>query len=424
MLKYEIKKLPKSEIEIQVTVPEEDMEIHRKKACDEISREVKVKGFRPGHVPEHVLENYVQKEYITGKAQEIALQKTYADIVIKDKIQVISRPRVKIEKEEPFTYIATVAVLPDVEIDDYKSIKIPKEDVKVTDKDIEAVIEDMKKYATTYKDVERKAKKGDRVEIDFEGFDKGKPVENTKSKNHPVILGENTLIPGFEDNIIGMEKDGEKEFDITFPKDYGKEDFRNKKLKFKVKLNRIEEPKEPEVDENLVEKVTGRKKSVEDFKKDIEKNIKAKKDQQAEQERENKYLEELLRKTKVEIPDSLINEETEYILKDMKDDIEMKGLKFEQFLEHNKLTEEGLKKKYGKEAERRIKVRLALQELIKNEKIEVSEKEIKDEFDIMKSHYPEEEAAKLEQEYNKNPGIKNQITNKLALNKLFKKVLP
>ena len=276
---YKIKNLPKSEVEITVTVPEDKLPKYMAKAAEEISKDVKVKGFRPGHVPADVLEGHADKKLIEARAQELAIQDTYVEIVIKEKIQVVSRPKVKIEKESPLVYVVTVAILPEVKVKDHKSIKVPKKEVKVTDKDIEEVLMDLKKRATTYKDVDRAAKKGDRVEVDFEGFDENeKAHENTKSTNHPLILGEQSLIPGFEEELYGLKKGEKKEFHLTFPKDYGKEDFRNKKVKFKAEMKRVEEGMEPILDESFVEKITGQKKSVDDLKKDIELNVKSRKE--------------------------------------------------------------------------------------------------------------------------------------------------
>ncbi len=422
-MKYELKKLPKSEVELIVEVSEEAMKPFMKRAADEISKNVKVKGFRPGHVPAHVLEQYVEPQYILHRAQEFAMQQFYSEIVVKEKIDIVSRPKVKVDSDEPFKFTATVPVMPEVEIKDHASIKIKKEEVKVSKDDIEKVVEDLKKYGTSYKDVEREAKLKDRAEIDFEGFDKdGKTVPNTKSQNHPVILGEGSLIPGFEEEIEGMKVGETKEFDIKFPKDYGKEDFQGKKLKFKVTLQRLEAPTIPEFDDALIEKMTGRKQTVEEFKKETEKNILARKEQEALQKRENEYVEALLKKIKVEISDLLIEQEAYAILQDVKADLERRKQEWGEFLEKAGTTEADLVGKYKKEAERRLKVRLALQYVIKEEKIEVSEKDLKDELEKMKSMYPDAEAEKIEKEFNEG-GLRNQIANRLSLSKLFDKVL-
>ena len=421
---YTVKKLPKSEVEIKVVVTAEDLQKHYQKACEDMAKEVHIKGFRPGHIPQNVLEQNVDKKHIEEHAKELAMQRTYSDVVVKENLQVISRPKVKVEKEnDPFTYVAIVAVMPEVEVKDHKTIKVEKKEPKVTEKDVEAVLKDLQKYSTIYKDIDRTAKKGDRVEIDFQGFDEeGKEVPNTKSQNHPVIIGENTLIPGFEDNLIGLKKDEKKEFDLTFPKDYGKKDFQNKKMKFKVEVKRVEEAIQPELNEEFVEKVTGKKQPIEDLKKDIEKNIHAKKTKEAKQERENEYIEEVLKRTKVELPDDLIHEEAHYILHEMKDEIAGKGLEFEKFLAQVKTTEEDLVKKYTPEAEKRIKIRLALQYIIKEEKIEVSEDELNAELENVKSYYPKKEHAKIENDYKKGE-LKSQLKNRLTLRKFFEKVL-
>lgn len=422
-MEYTIKKLPKSEVEIKVTLTQEDLDKHYPKACEDVSQEVKIKGFRPGHIPPNVLEQHVDKKYIDAHTKELALQRSYADIVVKEKLQVIARPKIDIDKEEPFEYTATVATMPEVEVKDYHSIKVTKKEPKVTEKDIEEVLKDLQKYQTIYKDVEREAKKGDRVEIDFEGFDEeGKEVPNTKSQNHPVVIGENTLIPGFEEELIGLKKDDKKEFTLTFPKDYGKKDFQNKKVTFKIEVKRLEEPILPELNEEFVEKVTGKKQSPEELKKEIEKNILAKKTQEAKQDSENEYIEELLKKTKVELPESLIHEEAHYILHEMRDEIASKGLEFEHFLAQAKTTEEDLVHKYEPEAEKRIKVRLALQHVIKEEKITVSDDEMKAEFEKIKSFYPEKEHAKIEEDFKKGE-LRDQVRSRLILRKLFAQVL-
>ncbi len=422
-MKYEIKHLPKSLIQITVTLSEEDINSHRHKACEELSHEVKIKGFRSGHIPPHVLENHLGKDIIDAHVKELAVKRSYAEAVVKEKLQVVARPDVKVEKEEPFTYTATVAIMPEIKLKDYKSIKIKKEEQKATEKDIEDAIEEMKRYATKYKDVEREAKKGDRVEVDFEGFDKDdKAVPSTKSTNHPVILGGESLVPGFEDQLVGLKKDEKKEFEITFPKDYRKKDFQGKKIKFKVHVKRIEEPTYPEIDETFVERMTGKRGPVNEFKEELKKTIQAQKEAEEKKRQENTYIEDLLKKMEVEIPDSLIEDEAHHILHEMKEEIKMKGWQFEKFLEQTKMKEEDLLTKYKTEAERRLRIRLAIQEVIKLEGIVVTDEEIADELKKIKSMYPKEEDKKIQEEFDKGD-LKNTLANRLTLNKFFDKVL-
>ncbi len=422
-MEYTVKNLAKSEVEIKITVSAEDMDTYRKKACEDISKDVKIKGFRSGHIPLHVLENHVDKKLIEAHTQEVAIQRAYVDAVKKEKIQVVSRPKIKVDEQEPFSFTATVAIMPEVEVKDHQSIKIKKEEIKVTEKDIKEVMGNMKKHGTTYKESDGAAKKGDKVEVDFEGFDEdGKSVPNTKSAGHPLIIGENTLIPGFEEELIGLKKDEKKEFKLTFPKDYHKEDFQNKKMTFKVEIKKIEEPVEPEINEEYIEKMTGKKLTMEEFTKDIEKNILAKKEEEAKQKNETDYLEALLKKTKAELPEALIEEEVSFIVEEMKKDIAKRGLEFEQFLTQAKTTIEDLRKKYRPEAEKRIKTRLALRKVIAEENIKVEDKELQEEFEKIKSFYPETEHEKITKDF-EGGELKIQLINRLSLRKFFAKVL-
>ncbi|MBT3865450.1 trigger factor [Candidatus Peregrinibacteria bacterium] len=426
-MKYTVKKSEKSTVTIVFDLEKDDVEKHRKKAADDISKDLDIKGFRAGHIPLNVLEEHVDKKFINARAQELAVQMAYAEAVTTEKLHVVAAPKIKFisdttKLEDGMKFEAEVAILPEVKVKDYKSIKIPKEEPKVDKKEVEEVIADMKKYVTEWKDVEREVKKGDRVEIDFEGFEakekkdaEAKAIPGTESKNHPVIVGEGSLVPGFEGNLEGMKKDEKKEFELTFPKEYHNKEFQGKKVLFKVELKRIEEGKVQDLNEDFVEKVTGKKMPVEDFKKDIEKNIKARKEQQASADRENKYLEELIKKTELDVPEAMLDEEVHFMLEDIKHDLAQKGVTdFNQFLEQSKTSLEDLQKKYRPEAEKRIKIRLALTHLLEEEKIEVTDKEA------------DEEIKKLEafgQKIDNPDEKKTQIKNKMLLKKLFDKVL-
>ncbi|MFA5820963.1 MAG: trigger factor, partial [Candidatus Gracilibacteria bacterium] len=382
---YTLKRLPHSEVELTVTVEGPLLQKCLKRATEELSHDVKVKGFRPGHVPPHVLEQYIDKKYILAHAQDLAIREAYVEAAMKEKLDVVSKPKIKIGEGEPLNFTATVAVMPEVEIKDHASIKVPHHEAKVTEKDVEDVISQLKKTSTTYKEVDRAAKKGDRVEVDFEGFDGEKAVESTKSQNHPVILGSDSLIPGFEDHLAGLKKGEKHEFDITFPKDYHKKDFQNKKLKFKVELKMVEEAAEPVLDEAFVEKVTGKKQSVAELKKLIEKDIHARKTEEAKTKRESEYIEALLKKTKIDLPQSMVEEELDYMIDEAKHDLEHRGVNFEQYLEKAKTTLADLRKKYLPEAEKRISIRLSLQKLIKEEGIKVTDADLKAEIAKIKS---------------------------------------
>lgn len=422
-MKHEIKNLKKSELEITITVTKEELDKQYKKALDEASKEVSIKGFRSGHIPAHVLEEELGKTRLLARAQELAIQTSFVEVIIKEKIQSISRPKVTVESQEPFTFKAIVSIMPEVELKDHKSIKVKIETAKATDKELEEILDNIKKQQTTYKTVDEKAKKGDRVEVDFEGFDEaGVSLENTKSKNHPIILGDKMMVPGFEEEIIGLKKDDKKEFDIVFPKDYFKKDFQNKKLKFKIEVKNVEAPETPEITEEVIEKLTGKKQTLDEFKVELKENIQQQKQQENKQKAENEYVEKLIKMVDIEIPESLIHEEVHYIIDEVKENVKQKGLTFEDFLKQTDTTEEQLHEKYEEEAEKRVKARLGLQKAIELEKVVVDEKEISDELEKIKSFYPSEQHDKIQKDYDSGK-LKTSIENRLTLRKFFDIVL-
>lgn len=441
-MKYEVKKTDKSSAVLTIEVTPEEVKKHKAKAAEEISNDVKVPGFRKGHIPLDVLEKHVDKRYIIARAQELAVQVSYAEAVMKEKLQVVSSPKIKflsdtLNEEDGIKFEAEVAIMPEIKVKDHKKIKVAKEEAKVDKKEIEDTVEDLSKYFMTWTDVERASKKGDRVELDFEGFDpkekdesgNAKAIPNTASKNHPVVIGENSLVPGFEENLEGLKKGDKKEFELTFPKEYHKKDFQNKKVLFKVEVKRLEEGKKPELNEEFVEKVTGKKMSVEELKKDIEKNILARKEKDAATIRENKYLEEVLKHTEGILPDAMIEEELDYLIEEIAHDLGHQGLTLDKYLEATKMKLEDLRKKYREEAEKRIKVRLALTFLLKEEVIEVSDKEVEEEmkkFGAMHAHHDHDGHDHHDHDghdHAEDHERELQIKNRLLLKKLFDKLL-
>ena len=424
-MKVQVKKLPKSKLEIEITTTEEQWEKARITTLKKLGQEVKVDGFRKGHIPENILIEKVGGEHaLEHQIIDILMPKSYSDAITKEKIAVIARPEVEIVKHKPLVYKVKVDVYPEVELPDYKKVKVDSKEQKVTKKELDEWVENFRKQVAEKKEIKRAAKKGDHTEVDFEGFTlDGVPLENTKSKNHPVVLGENTLIPGFEDNIIGMKTGEEKEFEITFPKDYHAKKMAGKKVKFKVKLNKASEAVLPEVNEEFVKKVTGQKKSVDEFRKEIETSLLEKKTKDAQVERENKWLEEVGKKVKIELPEVLINEEVDFMIDDLKMRGLQQGLPWEKHLEHLKKTEEELRKEMQKTAEERVKLRLVAQEIIKAEKINVKDEDVMKAAQAVLLQQPPQNREKYEEFYKVGAKGFIQLKNQMVFEKMFKKVL-
>ncbi len=424
-MKIQIKKLAKSKVEIEIETTDEQWEKARKTALAKMSQEVKVDGFRKGHVPEKILIEKVGGEHaMEHQIIDILMPKSYSEAINKEKIAVIARPEVEIITQKPLVYKVKVDVYPEVKLPDYKKVNVPLKTEKVAKKEIDAWVENFRKQAAEYREVKRAAKKGDRTEIDFEGFTPdGVPLENTKSKNHPVVLGENTLIPGFEEHVVGMKTGEEKEFSITFPKEYHAKNMAGKKTKFKVKLNKLTESILPELNAEFVQKITGTKKTVDEFRKEIETSLLEKKSKDAQVKRENKWLEEIAKKVKIEIPEVLISEEVEFMIDDLKMQGLQQGLPWEKHLEHMKKTEEELKKEMQKTAEQRVKLRLVAQEIIKEEKIIVEDDEVLKASKVLLAKQPPQNQEKYKEFYKQDGKGFLQLKNQMVFEKMFSKLL-
>lgn len=424
-MKVDIKKLPKSEIELTITVPYSVYRKWEEKAINELSQKIKIAGFRPGNIPEDIVREKVGKEALEGHTLDFVLPQTYSEAVKKSDLQVVAKPRVDIkthvEKEgDEFVYTATVAVMPEIKLGNYQKIKVARKPVTVDKKKVEETIEMIMARFTEWNDVDRAAKADDRVEVSFEGFDeKGEAIPNTGSKNHPLVLGSKVMVPGFEEALIGMKKGDEKEFEVTFPKDYHAKPMQGKKVKFKASLERLEEKKDQQLNEEMVEKVTGKKQSIDEFRKMVEEDLKRELEMQNRQEHDSAVVGEIIKIAKADLPEAIIEQELEVMKEDQKKKVQQQGLNWEQYLQHIKKTEEDFTKDHRKGAEERILARLGVQKIIREAKLEVSEEETDKKVDEVIATYPEEQQKKAREHYKKGePGYRNLQYN-MAADKLI-----
>ena len=412
-------------VEISIVVPDDELKPYKEKALVQLGKNVQVKGFRPGHVPRQVLEQNVNPEAVLGLAIEIVVNDAYVHVIKEEKLEVITRPNVEVQSESPLTFLATVAVKPDAKVKDYKKIKVEVAKPKVSDKEVKDTIDDLLKGKGTWHDHTLGARKGDRAELDFQGYDggkveEGKELANTKSSNHPLILGSKTFIPGFEEEIIGMKVGETKEFTITFPKNYHVDDFKNKKVTFKATLKRLEEQKLPEYNDEFIKEATnGLKKDKKEFETYVEEVLMEKKMENNRGDAEGELIKKILKATEVEVAPQLVEMETEVIFNDYKRQIESRGIKFEKHLELSKKTAEDIKKEMSKEAEKRVKMRFALDYIIEQEKFGITENEIKKELEVIKSRYPETEHSKIAEHYKEGSDNIIRLKNMMIVGKVF-----
>ncbi len=423
------KELPKKQLELLFTLTSDDFHPFVEEAAQEISAEKKIKGFRPGKAPYQMVANEVGEMTIFQRASNLAITKTYFDYIEQNDLEVIDNPSIDILKlapGNPFEYKATVSLLPKVGICDMTKISIAKlEEVKVDNKDVEKTLTDLSHMRSSQSLVDRASKKGDMVEINFDTYIDNVPIEHGSAKKHNLIIGEGYMIPGFEDNLIGLKKDETKEFELSFPEKYHEKSLANKKATFKVKVSAVYEVKYPEINDEFA-KGLGLK-DLEALKKHISSNIEQEKRMKAEQKQELEIINAIIEKSKFEdIPEVLINQETHKMVHEMEDNVQRQGMDFKNYLEHLKKTEADLKLDFVPDAIKRVKTAIFMRAFAKQEKIEVAHDEIHHEIDRTLASYKlnpnyANEISRIEENLkteNAHRYFENLIANRKTMKKL------
>lgn len=424
-MEIKIEKLLKSEVKITVELTAEDMKKYETRAAEQISSEIKIDGFRPGKVPVEMIKSKIGEGSFEAHMAELALPETYAEAVMKNKIDVVSHPRINILKNAPLKFEATVAVMPEVKVKDYTGIKVKKNEIKVEDKEISEVLESLQRREAIFKDVEREVKKGDRVEIDFKGSDKdGKEIPNTLSKNHPVLVGDGALIPGFEEGLIGMKKGEKKVLKLKFPKKYHSKEFEGREVTFDVTLNRIEEREMPPIDDKLAEKISADStKTLALLKEDIKKNLVDIRGEDEKRRREDEFLGKITDMTEADLPEAMVEEEINFMFDRSRKNMGARGKDFDEFLEEQKAKGKDVRKDMRDNAEKQIKLKLALRDIYVKEKLEVTDQDIGAEVQKILATYPEKHHDEIKKMYAKGSEGYRIMENQIRLNKVLEKYL-
>lgn len=390
-MEYRYTKLPKSELEIVVTVPVFEFEPYVKKAAVLISEEVKIEGFRKGKAPYDIIKNRIGEQAIYERAAELAVRATYlkilAELTTNDQqpttnFTPIGKPEITITKLAPgneLQYRVKLAILPEVKLPDYKKIAKEvgwsKKEPEITDGEIDQTIDWIRESRVTLVTVDRPAQKGDRVEIDFEVRHVGVKIAGADSKNHPLILGRGNFMPGFEEDLIGMKTGEEKGFSIKVPEEWHEKSLAGKTLDVKASMKLVQDRQVPELNDEFAKRL-GNFPSAEALKTNVREGLLQEKQEKEKQRVREEIIEKIARGAEIEIPEVLIEREIDKIQSDTKVGIEKMGMKWEDYLAHIKKSEEESRKDWRGNAEIRTKQALCLHEIAKIEKIEPSEEEI------------------------------------------------
>ena len=394
-MKTKLKNISEVKVEMTFTLRKEELDAAEQVALTKLARDVKISGFRKGKAPLELVAKELDPLALGQQTMEDAMSKAVAEGFMAEKLQVIDRPQVDVKKFVPgeeLEFTAEAEILPKVELGDYKNLKAKKPAVKVSAKEVDETIEKIRANFAEKKDVERAAKNGDEVIIDFEGKKDGVAFEGGKAEKFPLELGSNSFIPGFEEGIVGHKTGDEFDLDLEFPKDYHAADLAGAKVVFTVKLGHIHEKVLPELNDEFAVKLGV--KDAEDLKKQIKEDLKTQKTSENDEKFKDELVRELVNISKIPVPEILVEDQKLSIEQDMQQNLMYSGLTLEQYLERmGKTREEWLENDVKTAAEDRVKAGLALAELSKVEKVQATVEELDEHLNQLKKQYEKNEEA-------------------------------
>ena len=381
----------KSIKEVVVKVEGKEWEEALDKAFKKVSKEKTIAGFRKGKAPKNIYLKHYGVESLFYEASNICVDKAYNKMIEDNKdLQIAAQPILDIRNvdEKFIEYVFTLTLKPEVKLGKYKKLDVKKDKVKVTKEEIEHEIKHMRE---DYKEIvikDGKIEFGDTAVIDFEGFKDGVAFDGGKSENYSLIIGSNTFIPGFEEQLIGHKSGDEVDVNVSFPEDYHAEDLAGEPVVFKVKIHEVKQTVLPELDQDFFEDLNMEGiDSKEKLEAQVKENIKTRKEAQAD----DKYIDELLVKiaedTEVDIPYTMVDDEVTHMLEHFKEHIMMQGITIEQFYQLTNSSEDKLREEYKDEALKRIKNRLIIEKIIEVEKIEVTDEEVEAKVEEIANKY-------------------------------------
>lgn len=380
-------KQPKGLVKLSVELTAEEFAKHIAGAVEHLAANAKIPGFRPGFAPRDVVEKRVGLGSILEHAAEHAVQDAFAKAVVEQKLRTIGQPNISVEKlaeGNPFVFSAEVPVLPEIQVGDITSIKVERKPVEVTNEQVEKTLKSLQLMHASHAAAKRPAKHGDRVDVDFDVILNNVPLENGKGTNQTMTIGEQMFIPGFEEQLIGLEPDQEKTFKLTFPKEYGKKDLQGKEADFKVKLRTVYDTSMPNLDDAFAKKL-GNFESMEALREKVKENLHEESADRERQRYEQAILEELLKKSTIDdVPAILVESEQDKMVHELQHAIEHDGGKFEDYLSSLKKTRDDLKKEFVKRAEDRVKVALLLRHMADANSLVASTAEVEGEISAEK----------------------------------------
>ena len=418
-MNVKVEKKENSKVEIEFTMDKKQFEEELEKAYKQNAKKFKVPGFRAGMVPRAIVEQTYGESVLYEFVIENTVDDAYRTAVVENNLEIVSRPELDIKqigKDKDFIFVVNVCVKPEATVKDYKGIEVKKVSTRVTKKDVDVELEKIREKNARIVTVEdRELKNGDISIIDFEGFTDGKAFEGGKAENFELTVGSGQFIPGFEDQMIGMKVNEERDINVKFPEEYHVKDLAGKDATFKVKLHEIKEKVLPEIDDEFAKDVSEFD-NLEDYKKDLNKKIKADKENHAKIDMEQEAIDKFIEKVEVTIPEEMIDSEVDKMIEEMNANLSYQGLNIDQYLQYMGTTLDEYKKQMRDQAQRRIKLDLGLEYVAKEEKVEVEEKDIDEKIKELAAQYGNKDDDSLL----KNENARNYMKQQLVYEKTMK----
>ncbi|MFZ2463394.1 MAG: trigger factor [Caldibacillus thermoamylovorans] len=381
-------------------------------AFKKVQKQLNVPGFRKGRVPRQIFEQRFGVETLYQDALDIVLPDAYSNAIDETGIEPVDQPEIDIEqigKGQSLIFTADVTVKPEVKLGEYKGLEVPKVNTEVTDEDVEAELKELqKRHAELVVKEDEPAEQGDTVVIDFEGFVDGEAFEGGKAENHSLEIGSDSFIPGFEEQLVGVKAGDEKEVQVTFPEEYHAEELAGKPAVFKVKVHEVKQLVLPELDDDFAVDVDDEVETLDALKEKIKNRLKDEKEHAAKHEVEKAVIEKAAENAEIDIPEVMIDNEVERMVKEFDQRLQQQGLNLELYSQFSGQDIDSLKETMREDAEKRVRVNLTLEAIVKAENIDVTEEEVEKELQNMAEMYnmPVEQ---IQQILGSTAGIKEEL---------------
>ena len=389
-MSYTVENLEKSMAKITITVDADAFEEAMVKSYNKNKKNISIQGFRKGKAPRKMVEKLYGPEVFYEDAANFAIPDAYEEAAKESGLEIVSRPEidvVEIEKGKDFIFTATVAVKPEVTLGDYKGIEVEKKTVKVMAADENAEIDKVREQNSRMITVENRGiKKDDTAVIDFEGFVDGEPFQGGKGEDYSLVIGSHSFIDTFEDQLVGKKAGEEVDVNVTFPEEYHEASLKGKPALFKVTVKEIKKKELPKLDDEFASEVSEFE-TLKEYKASVKKNLTERRKEEAKREKENEVVEKVVENITVELPEPMVDEQTQQMIQEFAGRLSSQGLSFDQYMQMTGMTVDALMGQMKPEAEKRIRTRLALEAIVDAEKIKATAKDIDKEIENMANMY-------------------------------------